>query len=168
MEEDLKDLFGRLMDDNKQRILRICRAYARSIHDQQDLFQEVALNIWKSLHSFRHESAISTWVYRICLNVCMQHTLKLNKVAQIRVPVEGIKITDVQSDAQTDLEQRERIRKLYECISELDDLDKTVMLLFLEDLSYNVIAEITGISANHVAVKVSRAKKKLANCFNGY
>jgi RNA polymerase sigma-70 factor (ECF subfamily) len=168
MDEDLKDLFGRLMEDNKQRILRICRAYAHNMQDQQDLFQEIALNIWKSLHSFRNESAIGTWVYRICLNVCMRHSLKLNKAAQLSTPLEGIKITDFAPDAQTDLEQRERIKKLYQCISELDDLDKTVMLLFLEDLSYNMIAEITGISANHVAVKVSRAKKKLANCFNGY
>ncbi len=117
MDENLKSQFSRTIEENKQRILRICRAYASSFEDQQDLFQDVALNIWKSLPSFRNEAMINTWVYRICLNVCMQHALKFNRFKISDTPIEGIKISDDSADSHKNLEKSERIKMLYECIS---------------------------------------------------
>jgi RNA polymerase sigma-70 factor (ECF subfamily) len=166
MDENLKKLFSGIIEDNKHRILRICMVYSRSKEDQQDLCQEVALNIWKSLPSFRQEAKIDTWVYRICLNVCMQHSLKLNKTKRTRVEIEGIEISDDSADLQSNLENIEKSKRLHECISKLNDSEKTLILLFLEDLSHKTISEITGITENYVAVKVNRIKKKLNNCFN--
>lgn len=166
MEEDFKCLFSRIIETNKQKILRICGAYSNNKEDQKDLFQEVALNIWKSLPSFRREAEIDTWVYRICLNVCMQYALKVNKTKQMRADIEGITILDDSVDLYTNLENIEKTKKLHECISQLNDAEKTLILLFLEDLSYKTISEITGITENHVAVKLSRIKKKLYNCVN--
>jgi RNA polymerase sigma factor (sigma-70 family) len=166
MDENLKSLFSRIIEDNKQKILRICRVYASNWEDQKDLFQDVALNIWKSLPSFRSEAMINTWVYRICLNVCMQHALKLNKTIQTHSTIEGITISDDSADLQNNLENSEKTRILYKCISKLKDAEKTVILLFLEDLSYKEISVITGITENHVAVKLSRIKKKLYNYIN--
>lgn len=166
MNPDLKCLFTSIVEENKQRIIRICRAYSSNKEDQKDLFQDVALNIWKSLPSFRQEAKYDTWVYRICLNVCMQYAMKVNKTKQVRVNIEGIEIPDDYADLQNNLDDSEKYKKLYACISNLNDAEKLLVLLFLEDLSYKVISEITGITENHVAVKLNRIKKKLYHCFN--
>src|SRR5881227_3170056 len=102
MNEDLKEVFSKVIEDNKQKILRICRAYAPETEDQKDLYQEVALNIWKYLPSYRKESMIDTWVYRVCLNVCMQYVLKLRKEKQNRVDIEGIVISNEGSELNRD------------------------------------------------------------------
>ena len=166
MNEDLKTLFSRVMEDNKHRILRICRVYAHGIEDEKDLYQDVALNIWKSLPGFRREATIDTWIYRICLNVCMQHVLKLKKTKQNMVDVEGIKISDGNADPQSNMEATEKRQKLNGCLAKLDDADKLLVLLFLEDLPYKTISEVAGITENHVAVKLNRIKKKLFDCLN--
>jgi RNA polymerase sigma-70 factor (ECF subfamily) len=166
MGEDFKCIFGKIIEDNKQRIIRICWAYSQNKEDQKDLFQEVALNLWKSLPSFRKEARLDTWVYRVCLNVCMQYAMKLNKSKIVRVDFEGIEIFDDSADLHYNLENFEKIKILYECISKLNDAEKSLVLLFLEDLSYKTISEVTGITENHVAVKLSRIKKKLFNCIN--
>jgi RNA polymerase sigma factor (sigma-70 family) len=166
MDEDLKCLFSRIIENNKQRIMRICRAYSQNTEDQKDLFQEVALNLWKSLSSFRKEANVNTWVYRVCLNICMQYAMKLNKEKRPRINMEGIEIFDDSVDLYNNLENVEKTKMLYECISKLYDAEKSLVLLFLEDLSYKTISEVLGISENHVAVKLSRIKKKLFNCIN--
>ena len=166
MFEDFKCLFSEIIEDNKQTIMRICRAYSQNKEDQKDLFQEVALNIWKSLPSFRNDAKLDTWVYRVCLNVCMQYEIKRNKVKSAHVEIEGIEIFDDDVELQNHVENLEKTKILYECISKLPDAGKSLMLLFLEDLSYKAISEITGITENHVAVKLSRIKKKLFTCIN--
>lgn len=166
MDEDLKLLFIKIIEDNRQKILRICQAYARNKEDQKDLYQEVVLNIWKSLPSFRQEAMINTWVYRVSLNVCMRFSLKSKKVNNVNVAIEGISILDESRDLQMNIEDNEKIKQLYECISKLNEAEKSLVLLFLEDLSYRAISDITGITENHVAVKLSRIKKKLFNCIN--
>jgi RNA polymerase sigma-70 factor (ECF subfamily) len=165
MEENLKELFANVIEDNKQRILRICSAYASDREDQKDLYQEVALNIWKSLPSFRQDSGINTWVYRICLNVCIQFSLKLRKTKHSTVDIDGINISEEILPAEGD-EFKEKTRLMYACIATLKDAEKSLILLFLEDLPYKSIAEVTGVSENQVAVKMHRIKKKLFNCLN--
>lgn len=164
MEENLKSLFSRIIEDNKQRILRICRVYASGRENQQDLFQDVAMNIWKSLPSFRSEAMVDTWVYRICLNVCMQHALKLKKTKQTHFTIAGIDISDESADLDNKLENSEKKRILFDCISKLNAIEKILILLFIEDISYKEISSITGLTENHIAVKLIRIKKKLYNC----
>jgi RNA polymerase sigma factor (sigma-70 family) len=166
MNQDLRTIFQDILDNNKYRILRICRAYANGSEDQKDLFQDVLLNIWKSLPTFRGESNIKTWVFRICMNVCMQHSLKLKKNTGKNFPVEGLEIFDQDHDIDRNLENAEQTRKLYACIAKLNDIDKSIVLLFLEDLPYRIIAGVTGITENNIAVRVSRIKNKLFNCLN--
>jgi RNA polymerase sigma-70 factor (ECF subfamily) len=166
MEEYLKELFARVIEDNKQRLLRICRVYAPDKEDQKDLYQEVVLNIWKGLPSFRKDSKIDTWLYRICLNVCIQYSLKLRKARQNRIDIEGITISAESMPSYEEVELKRRTEQMYACISSLEEAEKSLILLYLEDLSYKSIAEITGMTENHVAVKISRIKKKLFNCIN--
>lgn len=165
MNAELKSLFSRILEDNKHSIMRICGAYSQNKEDQKDLLQEVALNIWKALPSFRQEAKYDTWIYRISLNVCMQYAMKLNREKRVRVDIEGIEIFDDSTDLQKNLEHDEKANILRECIANLHDAEKSLVLLFLEDLSYKAIAEVMGITENHVAVKLNRIKKKLYNCF---
>ena len=165
MNEELKSLFSKILEDNKYRIMRICKAYSQNKEDQSDLLQEVALNIWKSLPSFRQSATYDTWVYRIGLNVCMQYAMKLNREKRVRVDIEGIEVFDDSTDLQKNLENDEKANRLRECIANLQVADISLVLLFLEDLSYKAIAEVMGITENHVAVKLNRIKKKLYNCF---
>jgi len=166
MDEDLKLLFLKIIENNRQKILRICQAYARNKEDQKDLYQEVVLNIWKSLPSFRQEAMINTWIYRISLNICMRFSIKSKKENRANFAIEGISILDESRDLQINIETNEKINQLYACIAKLDDAEKSLVLLFLEDLSHRAISDITGITENHVAVKLSRIKKKLFNCIN--
>lgn len=108
MNAALKSLFSRILEDNKYRIMRICKAYSQNKEDQRDLLQEVALNIWKSLPSFRQGATYDTWVYRISLNVCMQYAMKLNREKRVRVDIEGIEIFDDSTDLQKNLEHDEK------------------------------------------------------------
>jgi RNA polymerase sigma-70 factor (ECF subfamily) len=165
MQEDLKIFFGKIMEDNKHRILRICSVYAGDPEDRKDLFQDVALNIWKALPSFRKEATIDTWLYRICLNVCMQHALKLKRTKHNTIDIDGIKISD-DSNIYNNMENAERIKQLYSCIAQLNEADKLLITLFLEDLPYKIMSDITGFTENHIAVKLNRVKKKLFNCLN--
>src|SRR5262245_20690366 len=130
MEDDLKMHFSKVMEDNKQRILRICSVYATDFEDRKDLYQDVALNVWKALPTFRNDASIDTWIYRICLNVCMQHSFKVKKAMRSAVDIDGINISDSSSDALGDIENSERIKKLYKCISRLGEADRVLVLLF--------------------------------------
>ncbi len=154
----MEELFTGLLKNNKEQIFRMCTAYSACHDDAKDLFQEVIINIWRSLPSFRHRSAINTWVYRITINVCMrwkqkEDTRKKPLIQHVRL--EHISIAAPAVGNYTDL---------YACINKLNDTDKSVALLYLEDLSYKEIAAITGLSENNIAVKIMRIKAKLFTC----
>jgi len=166
MEEELKTLFLRILEENKLRILRIARVYAHDREDQKDLYQDVIMNIWKSLPSVKDPSLINTWVYRVCLNVCMQYSISFRKKNRGRTDLEGIIIMDNDNDIQGDFEKRENIKKINECIAHLHETEKSIILLFLEDMPYKSISDITGLSENLVAVRLGRIRKKIINCIN--
>jgi RNA polymerase sigma-70 factor (ECF subfamily) len=156
--------FLETLEQNKKTILRICRVYASNKQDQEDLFGEVVFQLWKSMTSFREDAHINTWFYRVTLHVCMRHALKLNKTDKKKLKLEGIQFEHPDPDAQQQMEKEEKTAQLYSCIALLPEPDKSVILLFLEDLSYKQIFHITGISENNVAQKINRIKKKLFGC----
>ena len=161
MEKNAEAIFYEAINHNKERIFRICRGYSNSFEDAQDLFQDVTLNIWRSLSSFRNESHVNTWIYRITVNVCTrsrQHYLKKEKHFR---RIEGIEFPESREES-TDNENL--VSRLRECVSKLQESDRTLVLLFLEDLPYREIASITGLSENNVAVKIKRIKNKLLTC----
>jgi len=166
MHQDMETAFGRLIKENKDRIFRICLFYAKDEEDQKDLFQEISLNIWRSLPKFRYESKIETWIYRIALNVCLQYKLSAKRSHVDWVKIESVNVADNVENIQDKLENSELLWRLNYCISKLNEADRSITLLFLEDLSYREIAGISGLSENHVAVKITRIKKRLTDCFS--
>lgn len=156
--------FEQVVEINKEKIYRICRIYAVPPIEPQDLFQEVVYHIWKSLKKFQGKSNINTWVYRIALNVCMRSKLRLEKKQDKTVRFEAIQFKT--SDNSSNEDDEEKYKLLKECITKLNESDTSIIVLYLEDLSYKQIAEVTGLTENHIAVKMKRIRKKLFDCIN--
>jgi RNA polymerase sigma factor (sigma-70 family) len=154
--------FGEILERNKHRIYRICRIYAVSPIEPQDLFQEVVFQIWKSLENFKSKSSIDTWVYKIAVNVCLRSKMKLEKSNDKTDRFESIHFTPLEN--QIDTAEQEKFEYLKECIAALNGIDTSLIVLYLDDLSYKDIAQITGLSENHIAVKMKRIRTKLFEC----
>ena len=147
--------FQSFMDDNHRVVAKVCRIYTDCGDDFNDYYQECIVQLWRSFESFRGESKASTWVYRVCLNVCL---------SQLRVKKRNVLITreelpDVCDDF--DPNREERLELLYRAIRQLKEADRAIMLLYLEEKSYKEIAEILGLTVTNVGAKVNRVKNQL-------
>ncbi|MGF1585611.1 MAG: RNA polymerase sigma factor [Bacteroidales bacterium] len=158
-------MFLELLENNKTRILRICSVYSRSDEEKKDMYQEVTINLWKSLPAFKGNSSLSTWVYRVALNTCMRQSLKSKRLSGNHQKLESIHLRTLQLDDDAN-DKQELVRQLYKCIGNLNDIDKNLCMLSLDELPYKEITEITGLSENHIAVRMKRLKEKLFNCLN--
>lgn len=158
-----EELFLTALESYKDRLYRVCKSYTNGSDEAQDLFQDVVLNVWKSLPSFNGQSALSTWMYRVALNVCLQARYKHNQKQARTLRLESIHLEQMPSE-EFGAEEEERYKALHQCIQQLNDSDKSVIILFLEDLPYKDIADVTGLTENHVAVKIKRIKTKLFTC----
>ena len=165
-----EDNFLEMLDDQRHRIMRVCRAYAEHETAAQDLFQEVVLQLWRAENRYRGEASRTTWVYRIALNVCLRRRLKINRRDRERASLEGLAFDPPGADPVAPLEEAEIRERLYACIRKLPQAERALMVLFLEELPYREIGRILGMSENHVAVKVRRIKGKLYHCLqdSGY
>ena len=137
-------------------IYKVCYLYTTKSVTLNDLYQDVVLNIWKAFSKFRNECKISTWIYRIALNTCISFIRKEKRVPEI------VTLT-CEADWMTDENDpiNEMHRQLYAMINQLGQLEKSIILLYLEEKSYEEISEITGLSITNIATKLSRIKDKL-------
>lgn len=137
-------------------IHKLCKIYRDSPEDQQDCFQEILYHLWKSYPSFNGRSKISTWIYRVALNVAL---------ADFRQAKPNLAYTDVvpdrveESDSSVQLFRQEA---LIGAMKRLTEADRALLAMYLDDLSYREISEVTGLSESNVGVKLSRLKKQLA------
>lgn len=165
MTKDLENTFLNALEEHQHKLLRICSVYAKDEEDTKDLFQEVLVNIWKSMPSFKENSTIGTWMYRITLNVCLRLRTKEIKKRKKILRMNSLTINNLATQIVND-EHSEKLFKLRKCIKKLNEADKAVIMLYLEELPYKEIANITGIIENTIAVKIKRIKTKLLNCIN--
>lgn len=154
-EHDQRLIFDSWLADHKGILFKIIRAYAFNAHDQDDLFQEIALQLWRSIPDFRGEAKASTWIYRVSLYTASAWTRREKK----QPPTEPI--TVAQSLTAMEQPNDARIDWLYEQIAQLNPIDRSVCLLMLEGFSYQEIAEMLGISESNVGVKIHRIKQRL-------
>lgn len=160
-----EDKFLEMLSAEKQRILRFSFIYAHSREDRKDLFQEIIFQLWKSWPSFKGNSAVSSWLYKIALRVAVRFSARTRKRRQRQVSFEGIQYDFIHPEGfPADFEQKEMLRHLRKCIATLNDMERLIAALYLEDLPYRDISEVLGISENLVAVKMKRLKLKLFNC----
>lgn len=163
MDQELKNTFLKALEQNQHKLLRVCSVYATDAEDQKDLFQEALINIWQAMPSFENKSSLSTWMFRVTLNVCLRLQSKQEKRRNHFRKIDGITIENFPCE-ETSSEDQERLINLRKCIKKLNDADRAVITLYLEELPYKEISEVTGLSENHVAVMVKRIKEKLLNC----
>lgn len=144
-------------------IIKLCRAYTSSQEDFEDYYQEVCLQIWRSRENFREESQWSTWVYRISLNVCLTLLKKKKNNSQHFVsdslPAQETEDNYAFSDQSLNL--------LYDAIRKLSEIDRAIIMLYLEEKSYQEIAEIMGTNPNNIGVRVQRIKMRLKKILDG-
>lgn len=143
-------------------IIKICRAYTDSQEDFEDYYQEVCLQVWRSKDQFRGESKWSTWVYRLSLNICLTMIKKKNNNRQHTVSDYNVPESTEDNHAFSD----ESLNLLYNAIKKLSEIDRAVILLYLEERPYKEIAEIIGSSHNNIAVRITRIKERLKKILN--
>ena len=144
-------------------IIKLCRAYTNTQEDFEDYYQEVCLQIWRSKENFRAESEWSTWVYRIALNVCLT-LLKKNKNSSELFASDSLLSKETEENhAFAD----ESLNVLYDAIRKLSEIDRAVITLYLEENSYQEIADIIGTNSNNIGVRVKRIKTRLKKILDG-
>lgn len=148
-------LFDCTVADHDAMIRRICLGYAHTSQDLEDLYQDVLVNIWQGLPSFRADSSIRTWVYRIALNTCVS-MLRVRSKQPPQTSLDEVILVPDQSQ-----EKKEAIKELYECIATLGPIDRAIVMMWLDEYSYEEIAETIGLRRNNVATRLHRAKEKL-------
>ncbi len=141
-----------------QKVFRLCMCYVNDIDAAKDLAQETFIKVWKQLPKFRNESSIGTWIFRIASNTCLRQIQKESKMPKSELPLQirdEISETNIEKD----------IQFLYQCISELQEVERIIISLELEDMNQKEIAEIVGLSEGNVRVKIHRIKEKLTQKF---
>ena len=155
--------FLALVHENRPKILKICRVYAWNSTDQDDLYQEILCQIWRALPNLREGQFANTWLYRVALNTALSFVRK-DKSRRARVTVlDENKLQEVPENlSSNDPHKNEQLAEMFKAIGQLDALEKAAITLFLEDLSYEQIAAVMGITESNVGVMLHRAKKKLS------
>ena len=149
--------FSRIIREHKGTIYTVCYMFSKDEEEVADLFQDILVNLWKGFANFRGESSARTWIYRVSLNTCISAERKKKRKGET-VPLDmNINLFD---DSAEDLKQ---IRMLQSRISRLGPFDRAIVLLWLENLSYDEIGAIVGITAKNVSVRLFRIKAQLRN-----
>lgn len=160
-----EEQFKTIIEQNSERIWRICRYYNPNTEDQKDMYQEILVNIWKSLETFRGEAALSTWIYRIAVNTSLSFTGKAFKQMKLMVSADSMQLSSIIEDETLEekLAQEQHFSLLQAELNQLSVIDKALISLLLEGLSMREIADIIGITEPNVKVKIHRIKEHLKN-----
>jgi RNA polymerase sigma-70 factor (ECF subfamily) len=150
-------IFNQWIDQHKALIFKIVRAYGNTAMDQDDLFQEISIQVWRSIPAFKNESAVTTWIYRVALNTAISWVTKEHKYQKVNGALHNM--PDVLTHPHKPVD--EQLTWLYEAIHELDEIDRSLALLLLDGFSYKEMAAIIGITVSNVGVKINRIKKQL-------
>ncbi|RJE70933.1 RNA polymerase sigma factor [Reichenbachiella sp. MSK19-1] len=157
----MKSDFQPFLEEHHRIIAKVCRIYTDTAEDFNDYYQECVIQLWRSFDSFRGASKLSTWVYRVCLNVCLSQLRNKKKV----VSVAREQLPDIAEEK--DVVEEEQLSMLYKAIKLLKESDRAVILLYLEEKSYKEMAEILGITVTNVGAKVNRVKNQLKKIIDG-
>lgn len=157
MKNKQQEIFEDWLSQHKGLLFKVVRAYAFNQADRDDLFQEITLQVWKSIPGFKGSSAVTTWLYRVSLNTAIKWSRKENKHSDGRQP-----ITQVEGLLRENTESKdERLTWLYEQIAHLNKIDRSLTLLMLDGFSYKEMAKMLGISESNIGVRIHRIKQHL-------
>lgn len=154
-----RETFVQLMQSNRGIILKICNSYCTNKDDRDDLAQEIIFNLWKAFANYTPDYKFSTWMYRIGLNVAISFYRKEMRSIRFNTYSEDLMVFD--DEDENKWEEETSLGLLQKFILELKEIDKSIMLLYLDQKSYGEIAEIVGITETNVATKINRIKINL-------
>jgi len=162
-EKEKQQQFQKLIEQHKGILFKVARTYCQQEEDRQDLIQEIRIQIWRSLDKYNDKYQISTWLYRISLNVAISFYRKNAKRYEntISLNEQVLEIKETESS-----ENEEKLKQLKSFIYKLNDLDKALILLYLENKSHTEIADVLGISKSNVGTKIGRIKEKMKKQFS--
>ncbi len=156
--QNIEKDFVDMINTHRGIIYKVCHMYVHDADDREDLFQEIVFQLWKSLPGFRGEAKPSTWMYRIALNTAISHFRNVTrKPGQLSLSALEFQIPDINERQEFD----ESVKLLYDAIQQLTRIEKAIIILYLEEKSYQEISEIMGITHSNVGVKINRIKTKL-------
>ena len=159
-----------MITEHQDLIRKVAAMYYKNQADQEDAFQEILVNLWKAYPTFRGESKITTWMYRVALNTVISGFRKAS--SRVHRNRTDVNISDELIKPERDQVSSEDIDVLYQSIERLTDIEKAVIMLYMEEKTYDDIAEIMGMTRTNVGVKINRIKKKLQKLYkelaNGY
>jgi len=168
MENSKEIRFKQIVEENGNRISRICSYYSKNTEDRKDMYQEILVNIWKSLDKFRGESAISTWIYRIAVNTSLTFAGKSYRNLNLNIEQlpQGVGILCNDDELEQKQKSELRLEELETQLNLLSIIDKALITLVLEGLSMREIAEVIGLTEPNVKVKIHRIKEHLKQQLN--
>ncbi|WP_234108926.1 MULTISPECIES: RNA polymerase sigma factor [Chryseobacterium] len=156
--------FAKLIKDNQGLIIKVSRLYTNSLEDEEDLFQEIVLQLWRSYDTFKGQSKISTWMYRVALNTAITLFRKKTKSPQ----TDELQDFHYKTFMEDDEERQQQISTLYKVIKMLPNVERAIVTMYLDDLPYRDIAENLGITEVNARVKMNRLKKTLKELMEKY
>lgn len=148
--------FIQFIKGNQGVIYKVCNIYSETQEDFEDLQQEIIYQVWKSISGFTNKSKLSTWLYRVALDTALNFRRKI-KIPTIDIETKAFNLIDTSSEKQFE----EKTRWLYKAIHQLNNLERAIILLYLEEKSYKEISEISGFPEKQIGMKISRIKTKL-------
>lgn len=155
-----EEQFNAIYRQHYEKVFRLCKGYFNGDEAlASDATQEVFIKVWQHLEGFRKEATVGTWIYRITVNTCLLHLRKPSFRKEIKIavlPEQQAEFYNPQADTQ--------LKKMYACIQQLDETGKMIILMVLEGIGYDVVAETAGITEETLRVKIHRIKKNLSNC----
>ena len=158
--KDIELQFTKMVKEHRKTIYTVCYFFSKDTEEVNDLYQEILINLWKGFEKFRGESSLKTWIWRVSLNTCNnQERKKKSSVQTIPLSID----IDLYNDDDT---QSKQIQLLYNRINRLDVFDRAIILLWLENMNYQDIADVVGISLSNVTTRLFRIKEQLISMSN--
>ena len=158
--KDIELQFTKMVKEHRKTIYTVCYFFSKDTEEVNDLYQEILINLWKGFEQFRGESSLKTWIWRVSLNTCNnQERKKKSSVQTIPLSID----IDLYND---DDVQSKQIQMLYDRINRLDVFDRAIILLWLENMNYQDIADVVGISLSNVTTRLFRIKEQLKSMSN--
>ncbi|MDG3581674.1 RNA polymerase sigma factor [Galbibacter pacificus] len=163
MTQELEHKFVSELEENQNIVHKICKIYTDDPEAHNDLFQEITIQLWKAYPKFRGDAKFSTWMYRIALNTAI--TLYRKSKRQVKTQDFDTVLNKVKAKEYDDTEEKQ-LQLMYDAIKQLNDIEKALVFLYLEDKNYKEIADTIGITEVNARVKMNRIKTKLKNILN--
>jgi RNA polymerase sigma factor (sigma-70 family) len=154
-------LFKEIFQVNSRKIYHLCYGYTGDADSANDLMQETFMKVWQNLDKFRNQALISTWIYRIAVNTCLSYLRVEN-----RHPKDELTDNIIENKTEEVSDKNEQVASLYKCISQLEENERLIITMVLDEIPYPEIAQIAGISDGNLRVKIHRIKQKLTELYN--